>query len=167
MARLKLDFAHPAPRPHWVGWLLLAAGLVAAGWSGWQGRQAAITLEHAVADAPRPAAAPVRRAAAQPAAGEAAVQGAQAMLAAPWDDLLRRLEGNRPKHIALVALEADTRKPEASVTAEARNAKDMLNWVEQLKAAAGFETAILASHTVQETDPQQPLRFVVRLTWRK
>lgn len=165
MQRLKLDFVHPAPRPHWLGWLLLAAGLAAAGWSGWQGRQAALALDAAVTDAPRPAA-PARPVAASATAGEAAARSARDTLATPWGDLLPRLEGNRPKHIALLALEADARRPEANITAEARNPKDMLAWIEQLKDAAGFESVILASHTVRETDPQQPLRFVVRVKWR-
>lgn len=165
MHRLKLDLLHPAPRPHWLGWLLLAAGLAAAGWSGWQGRQAALALDAVVADAPRLPTTRARAVAA-PEAGEVAARGAQGMLATPWDGLLPRLENNRPKRIALIALEADARKPEASITAEARNAKDMLAWVEQLKDTAGFASVTLASHALQDADPQQPLRFVVRVKWR-
>lgn len=84
----------------------------------------------------------------------------------PWADLFVRLETNRPKRIALVALEADARKPEATLTAEARTAKDMLAYIEQLKGEAGFASVTLASHALQESDPQQPLRFVLRLVWK-
>lgn len=87
-------------------------------------------------------------------------------LATPWSGLFVRLESSRPKRIALVALEADARKPEATLTAEARTAKDMLAYVEQLKGEAGFASVTLASHAMQEGDPQRPLRFVVRLVWR-
>lgn len=94
------------------------------------------------------------------------MRAAREQLAVRWDDLFVRLEASHPKRIALVALEADARKPEATLTAEARSAKDMLAYIEQLKGEAGFASVTLASHIVQEGDPQQPLRFVVRLVWK-
>lgn len=84
----------------------------------------------------------------------------------PWGELFVRLETNQSKGIALVALEADARKAEATLTVEARTAKDMLAWIEQLKGKAGFASVTLASHALQESDPQQPIRFVLRLVWR-
>ena len=167
MRTLRLDFLHPLPRPHWAGWLLLAVGLGLAGWTGWQGRQLQAALDDAVAAAPRQAAGTTRRPARATAGEEqTAARAAREQLALRWGDLLVRLETSRPKNIALVALEADARKPEATLTAEARTANDMLAWIEQLKGEAGFASVILASHAVQESDPQQPLRFVVRLVWK-
>lgn len=166
---LKLDFEHPAPRPHWTAWLLLAAGLAAAAWTGWQARQAQAAFERAVAEAPHATQAPAPRRATATAAAVAddtAARSAREQLATPWSELFMRLEGNLPKRIALVALEVDARKSEAILTAEARDAKDMLAYVEQLKDEAGFATVTLASHALQETDPQRPLRFVLRLGWR-
>jgi len=167
MRTLRLDFLHPFPRPHWAGWLLLAAGLGLAVWVGWQGRQAQDALDEAVAAAPKPVAATARRPASAMASEEqtAALQSGE-QLDMPWGGLFVRLETNLPKGIALVALEADARKPEATLTAEARTAKDMLAWIEQLKGKAGFASVTLASHALQESDPQQPLRFVLRLVWR-
>lgn len=167
MRTLRLDFLHPFPRPHWAGWLLLAAGLGLAVWVGWQGRLAQTALDEARAAAPQPVAATARRP--LPAgAGEAQTAARQSgeQLATPWGGLFVRLETTLPKGIALIALEADARKPEASLTAEARTAKDMLAWIEQLKDEAGFASVTLASHALQESDPQQPLRFVLRLAWR-
>ena len=167
MRPLTLDFLHPFPRPHWAAWGLLAAGAGLAAWVGWQGQQLQGALDAAVAAAPRTAAAlaqgPGR---AVVAADQTAAREAREQLSVPWDGLFVRLEGNRPKHIALVALDADARKDEATLTAEARSAKDMLAYIEQLKVEAGFRSVTLASHTLQESDPQQPLRFVVRLVWR-
>lgn len=167
MRTLRLDFLHPFPRTHWAGWLLLAAGLGLATWTGWQGRQVQKALDVAVAAAPQPlAAAPRRDVAAAASETLAAARQAREHLAVPWGELFVRLESHLPKSIALVALEADARKPEATLTAEARNARDMLAWVEQLKNTAGFASVTLVSHAVQEGDPQQPLRFVVRVVWR-
>jgi hypothetical protein len=167
MRTLTLDFLHPFPRPHWAGWLLLAVGLGLAVWAGWQGRQAQAALDEAVSAVPQSAVAATSRPV-RATAGEAqtAARAAREQLAVRWGDLLVRLETHRPKRIALVALEADERKPEATLTAEARTVKDMLAYIEQLKGEAGFTSVTLASHAVQEGDPQQPLRFVVRLAWR-
>jgi hypothetical protein len=168
MRTLTLNFLHPLPRPHWAAWALLAAGLGLAAWAGWQGEQAQRALDEAVAAAPRPLAAAARRPLPE-AAGDAqsAAGAAREQLAVPWGELFVRLEASLPKPIALVALEADARKPEATLTAEARTAKDMLAYIERLKGDAGFASATLVSHALQEGDPQQPLRFVVRLVWRK
>ncbi|MEW5967836.1 MAG: hypothetical protein AB1720_12720 [Pseudomonadota bacterium] len=166
MQRLSLDFRHPLPRPHWAGWFLLAAGLALAGWTAWQDVQTQHALDAAVAAAPRMPAAAVRRPVAATGDVQSAARQAKAQLAVPWDALFVRLETHRPRTIALIALEADARKIEATVTAEARSAGDMLAWVEQLKTEAGFATVTLASHALQESDPQQPLRFVLRVRWR-
>jgi hypothetical protein len=167
MRPLRLDLVHPFPRPHWSAWLLLAAGIALAAWSGWQGMQAQRDLSEAVAAAPTPTAragrAPVR---AVPGTEENAARAARDQLAVPWGDLFLRLEKTRPRRIALVALEADARKAEATLTAEARSVKDMLAYIDQLKKEAGFGAVTLASHALQESAPQQPLRFVVRLVWR-
>jgi hypothetical protein len=167
MRALRLDFLHPLPRPHWAAWGLLAAGLGLAAWSGWQGQQVQRDLEDAMAASPRPTAAALRRQGrALVSEEQTAARQARAELAVPWDGLFVRLEGNRPRQIALVSLEADARKEEATLTAEALTAKDMLAYIERLKVEAGFTSVTLASHSVQEGNPQQPLRFVLRLVWR-
>jgi len=167
MRSLKLDLLHPLPRPHWAAWLLLAAGLGLAAWVGWQGQQVQRALDEAVAAAPKATGVVARRQdRAKAGEDQTAARQARQQLAVPWGDLFVRLEMNRPKRIALVALEADARKPEATLTAEARSVKDMLAWIELLKGEAGFASVTLASHAVQEEDPQRPLRFVLRLVWR-
>jgi Tfp pilus assembly protein PilN len=85
----------------------------------------------------------------------------------PWGKLLQSLEQTYPGHIALLSLEADERRNEATLTAEARNAEAMLAYLEVLKAPPGLKTVVLASHEIQEEDEQRPLRFVVRLGWRE
>jgi len=170
MRRLKLDFLHPFPRPHWAAWLLLAAGLGLAAWVGWQDQQIARALAAATAESPVPRTPLVSRRDARATPGEAqtgAAESAQAQLATPWGELFGRLESNRPRGIALLSLDADARKPDVTLTAEARSVKEMLAWIEQLKAEAGFPSVTLASHTVQDADPQRPIRFVLRLGWKR
>jgi hypothetical protein len=162
---LRLDFLHPRPRPHWLGWVLLAAGIALAAWTGWQGRAAQQALAAAVAAQPK-VAAPAARVPARAGAAQGVADTAREQLAVPWNDLFVRLESHRSSRVALLALEADARKAEATLTAEARNAKDMLAYIDQLKAEAGFASVTLASHVLQESNPQQPLRFVLRLAWR-
>jgi hypothetical protein len=166
MRSLKLDFLHPVPQVPGAAWGLLFVGLCAAVWVGWKGQQVERALAQAIAAAPQKAAYATKRPAFTQGEAVAAVQLAKEQLSAPWGDLFVRLESNRPKRIALVALEADTRKTEATLTAEARNMKDMLAYIESLKAEAGFASVTLASHAMQYDDPEQPVRFVVRLAWR-
>lgn len=167
MRSLRLDFVHPLPRPHWAAWLLLAIGVALAAWVGWQDRQVSAALADAVAAAPaEPRTAARRTAQAAPGQTTAATESAEAQLQVPWGDLFLRLEANRPKRIAMVGLEADARRSEATLTAEAKSARDMLAWIDELKDKAGFASVILASHTVREDDPQQPIRFVLRVVWK-
>ena len=170
MRRLKLDFLHPFPRPHWAAWLLLAAGLALAVWVGWQDQQVARALAVATAESPVPRTPAVPRRAARATPGDAqagAAESAQAQLATPWGELFARLESNRPGRIALLSMDADARKPDVTLTAEARSVKDMLAWIEQLKGEAGFHSVTLASHAVQDADPERPIRFVLRLGWKR
>lgn len=170
MHRLTLDFLHPLPRPHWAAWLLLAVGLGLAAWVGWQDQQVVRALAVAAAESPAPRTPPPAQRATRAATGEAqtgAAESAQAQLATPWGELFGWLETNRPARIALLSLDADARKADVTLTAEARSVKDMLAWIEQLKGEAGFHSVTLASHTVQDADPQRPIRFVLRLGWKR
>jgi hypothetical protein len=167
MRSLRLDFVHPLPHPHWAAWLLLAAGVALAAWVGWQDRAVSAALADAVAAAPAEPRTTARRAAqAAPGQTAAATESAEAQLQVPWGELFLRLEANRPKRIAMVGIEADARRSEATLTAEAKSARDMLAWIDELKDKAGFASVILASHTVREDDPQQPIRFVLRVVWK-
>lgn len=168
MAVLKLDLLHPLPRPHGLGWLLLLAGIGATlgvGWQSWR-LDAALAEESARAAKLKPPAAQ-RAVSRAPAPTPSEVLAAREALALPWSRLLSGLETVQSPRIALLALDADGRKPEATVTAEARSLRDVLAYVERLKREAGFRRVVLTSHQVQEDDPQRPVRFVVRLGWRQ
>lgn len=168
MRSVKLDFLHPQPKAGLLAWLLLVAGLVLAGWTVWQDTQmnhkiTAETVEQQKLGKTAMAGNAARTGAASNRSGEPMV-GEQ--LSLPWSELFVKLESVKSKDIALVSLEADGRKTEALLTAEARNFDAMLAWIESLKNQAGFRTVTLSSHALKEEDPQQPYRFVLRLGWR-
>jgi len=133
MQSLKLDFLHPS-HAALAAWALLAAGLGLATWVGWKDRQTQHALDVAVATAPTPVADAARRPASAR-AGEEQTVALQARRSWPCRGASCSCAWKPTSQgIALVALEADARKAEATLTAEARTAKDMLAWIEQLKA---------------------------------
>jgi hypothetical protein len=168
MQKPELDFLRETPRLPVAAWVLLAAGIALAATAAWRYLKTEQSLagERAIAaslEAERPAKKPLRSAMlTQAAAGTAD----RAQLDLPWDTLFGRLEQSRPDGIALLSLEADGRKREASLTAEARRPGIMLDYVERLRSQPGLDAVVLSSHTVRVEDPQEPLRFVVRLRWR-
>lgn len=84
-----------------------------------------------------------------------------------WDDLFSALESARAGGVALLAIEPDPGKSIVKLTAEARSAEDMLDYVERLQAVGGLADVVLASHQLKASDPLQPLRFVVVASWIK
>lgn len=168
MRSLKLDFLHPYQGPHWLAWPLLAGGLVMAIWVGWSNRQLDLDLAKASAQATQQRPQPSVRLSsiAAPGADITEAQSAREQLSLPWGSLFSDLEKAQSKRIALISLDADGRKNEATLTAEARNLWDMLAYIELLKSKAGFKSVILASHVMREKDPQLPVRFVLRLGWK-
>ena len=84
-----------------------------------------------------------------------------------WNDLFSALESTRPTGVALLAIEPDPAKSVVKLTAEAKTADDMLDYVERLQAAGGLTDVVLASHQIKQSDPLQPMRFVVLASWAK
>jgi hypothetical protein len=167
MRSLKLDFLHPHPGVGWPAWLLLATGLALAGWAAWQDRELDRAIAMETATQQRLDAVPKPLRAAQTRVGQTGAVPAGEQLALPWTALFTRLEKVRVKKpVALIALEADGRRAEATLTAEAKSLNDMLAYLEALERDAGFRSVALASHVLREEDPQLPYRFVLRLGWR-
>jgi hypothetical protein len=174
MRRLNLDYvgAHP-----WSGGsLLLACGAALAAAALWQ-FQALERDRASVAAAsitiPERAGAPQRSPARQRAeAAETARQAAQAnavidRLSLPWGELFSTFELATSDEIALLAIEPDARKRAVKVSAEARTAKEMLDYIKRLQRAPLLEGVLLQKHELRTEDPERPLRFVVVATWKE
>jgi hypothetical protein len=101
-----------------------------------------------------------------PEAQATAVNNAVMQLNLPWRALQDAVASATPPTIALVALEPDARKQILKITAEARNADEMVGYVEQLKQEEFFLGAGIVRHEINTADPNRPLRFQVEALWR-
>jgi len=102
----------------------------------------------------------VPRAARETEAGAEEIKLAQLALkrlALPWDELFSALESARTDGAALLAVEPDPGKSVVKLTAEAKSAEDMLNYIERLQTTAGLDEVTLARHQINIDDqPQMP-----------
>lgn len=94
-----------------------------------------------------------------------AVNAAVLQLNLPWADVQEAVGAATPPAIALLALEPDPNKQLLKISAEARNADDMIAYIEQLKQQEFFTGAALLRHEVSEQDPNRPIRFQVEAQW--
>ena len=168
--RLDLDFS-PARRNAPAGWLLLAAGLVAATLAAvqFQSAQAArmalaselnsanSRLAGPTSEGPR-AGPPL-----DPRVSKAANQVARE-LQVPWAELLAALEAVPMPEVALLGVEPSAQRHVVRITAEAKNSVAMLDYLDALQARK-FSDVWLASHTIQAQTPGTPVRFIVQLKW--
>lgn len=177
MRHLRIDFAAPTLmrsvyRAGPGTWLLVAAALLLSVGAAWlandlveQGRRQDAELAAVRAANRGPVAAPV---AALPRISEqqaAAVNAAVAQLNLPWRALQDAVAAGTPSTIALLALEPDARKQVLKITAEAKNADDMVGYVEQLGRQELFRDVLLTRHEINEQDPVRPIRFQIEAAW--
>lgn len=85
-------------------------------------------------------------------------------LMTPWANLLAALEA-APANVALLSVEPSAAKRRISLTAEAANPADMLNYLQALQRDNRLADALLASHQVQVQAPGTPIRFQIQANW--
>lgn len=177
MKPLRIDFSTPslARSVYRAGpgtWLLAAGALVLCASAAWLGmdlaeQQRRYDAEIAAARAAHKAPAPV--AVAQlPRISDAQAAGVNAAIAQlnlPWRALHDAVAAATPASIALLALEPDARKHLLEITAEAKNADDMVGYVEQLKRQELFQGVVLTRHEINDQDPLRPIRFQIEAAW--
>lgn len=172
--RLRLEFAPNARQVSWPGVMLLlvsAVLLVAA----------AVQLASALADSARvaetlaavdarsrsSAKAATRPVAPHPseAARTRALRQVAQNLTTPWADLLDSLESVPIQSVAVLSIEPSVAKRNIRLTAEARNARDMLAYLGALQREPRLSSVVLVSHQVQAQAPGAPLRFQIQAAW--
>ncbi|CAN7490889.1 hypothetical protein LJR289_003307 [Pseudoduganella sp. LjRoot289] len=94
-----------------------------------------------------------------------AVNTAVLQLNLPWADVQEAIAAATPPAIALLALEPDPNKQLLKISAEAKNADEMIAYIEQLKEQEFFTGAALVRHEVSDLDPNRPIRFQVEAQW--
>lgn len=174
MRALKLDYQRSSRPLPWLGIGVLASSLGALALAGiyyhslgerivqWEAR-----VDHHEREAGRRAPRPVSAEAAREQALE--VQHANQVLrqlSLPWDTLFRAVESSAGKNIALLSMEPDIRKGTVTISAEAKNFDAMLEYVRQLGKRDVFGSVLLQNHQVQQKDPEKPIRFSLRASWK-
>jgi len=165
--KLSLDFAHPRQAPARLAWIVLLAGLLAAGscalrYADLLNESRAVTMRLATL-APKAAAKPAATAR-RP--DDAAPHPGRALLAADWGGLLTALEQSRPNDIALLALDVEATRGGLQISAEARDQRAMLAYVDSLGRMPGLDQVVLVSHADQEREGEKAVRFSLRAHWR-
>lgn len=163
--RLDLDFI-AAPRSTWLGRGVLLLGVLCAvagaglAATAWQARQ---TEQDALADLSRSSSRRVSRVPADPALVRSAASVARD-LQMPWGQLLQALEGIPSRDVAVLSIEPTAAQRTLRITADARNADAMFDYLAQLKQQA-LTQVVLTSHQVQPQVPGTPIRFQVQARW--
>ena len=173
MRRIELDFRRTWRPSRWPGVLLLAAALGSAALIGEQYRRIGAETD-AIAEAvrnfkvasqrkaraPRPAGDPQTVAVELKRAGEIATH-----LRLPWGTLFQSIESAKLPEVALLAVESDTARHRVKISAEAKSAEAMLDYLRFLGGLQTLSGVYLESHSVQQQDPQHPVRFAVSAEW--
>jgi Tfp pilus assembly protein PilN len=172
--RLRLEFASAATQPSRLGIAMLIAGVALVGgiavaiaqqWAG-NARQRD-TL--AALQARRVSAADGAKRSTPTDPGEIArvraVRQVSRNLATPWADVLESLESAPNQSVALLSVEPSAAKRSIRITAEARSAQDMLDYLAALQRDSRLSGVVLVSHQVQARAPGTPLRFQVQAAW--
>lgn len=86
-------------------------------------------------------------------------------LALPWGNLFTALEAVRNDKVAVLSIEPNAQKGLVKISGESRNTQEMLNYVRSLQMQGTLSNVFLASHQIQERDPEKPVRFALTAGW--
>lgn len=167
MRRIELDFLRQKPVTPSIAWLLLIVGAAFLALVSWQYGMVRdeMRAEEARADQlAREAKLERMRQSPRTARVEPGLVD-QALLDRPWGALFMSLEKSRPAKIALLDLEVDGRKSQATLIAEAKTPGQMLDYINELRKLPGLSAVTLTSHIVDDENPQRPVQFSVRFNW--
>lgn len=172
MKRIDLDFTAPGARPGPISWLLLALGLIALGAAGlaWQSADSAARdartrlagMRAAPAEKPAKTRTQIDPSALARQREEA---NARRALDLPWARLLSVLQETRPDDIAFLELDADGRRGDFQLSANAKSHRAMLDYYRAMQAEPAFKAVSLARHELREIDGIQGVNFSLRGEW--
>ena len=170
---LHIDFAPGARRVSRGGRALLLVGVILLGAGLYQGAQLVAVRERAQAALgdieARRADGAVPAASVKPDARQVALVRAtrkvSSDLMTPWSRLLTSLGSTTGNNVALLSVEPSVAKRSVRLTAEARDATDMLAYVAALQHDARLSSVVLVSHQLQAQAPGTPIRFQIQAQW--
>ena len=167
MKRLELDFVRHQ-RSAWAGRVLLAVAVAFAGDVAWSYREAQDRLRASEALA---AARSTPRVAAPesttPATPEelAQVRETVARLSLPWEKLFGAIEGATNDHVAVLAVEPDSRTGTVTISGDSKDYLAALSYVLNLQQSDALSRVQLVRHEVKANDPQRAVAFTVTGHW--
>lgn len=159
------------------GLLLLAAGVLLCtamlAWvqrDAWQLSQAQALVDQQLRQARRADRAPSAASAvgARPGADDKLARAAGLLakeLATPWGALMGALEKGQTADVALLLIEPSASDRSVKLSLEARNARAMLSYLEQLEADPRLGGVMLLSHQAGTEGARTAVRFQLRAFW--
>ena len=174
-AAVDLDFA-PARRrrPRALGWVLLAIGLLAAGFAGYDTwvtgreldeREALVARLRTELRQERPQQA-ARNAAPVSAEEREPADRVATALNADWAAIFTDLAGASHPEVALLELQGDATRGSLRMVGEAQSVEAAFAYLEQLQRAGMLREARIDSHEWVTQGPQMVVRFVLTAQWR-
>lgn len=82
-------------------------------------------------------------------------------LTTPWEDLLGAVETAASGDIAVLSLQQEAAQASFKLTAEARDADAMFDYVRRLGAARRIQSATIDNHKIEHQQPGRPVRFTL------
>jgi Tfp pilus assembly protein PilN len=169
-SRTYLDFVRRWAAPDWRHWTALGAGvlLAAVAVGAWalefsRQQQLAAKLQQRQAQIER----------LQPKAvslpdnvSAAAAAAAARELGTHWDGLYAALESCDSPTVVLLSLDAQARKGQLTIDAEARNLPAMITYFRALQKLPMLGRVTLYAHQTDKRDNEQPIRFRIGASWR-
>jgi hypothetical protein len=83
----------------------------------------------------------------------------------PWEELFNAIESTPHEHIAILGIEPDVESASIKISAEAKEATDIVYFIEDLNKTSTIKDTHLISHQIKLQDPQKPVDFVIEATW--
>jgi Tfp pilus assembly protein PilN len=168
--RIFLDFVRRWAAPDWRHWTALGIGLllttVAVG--GWayessNRRQLEVQLAQRQAEIDRLKPQPVVLPA--DVSADAATAAAHA-LGTQWDGLYVALESCDSPGVVLLSLDAQAKKGQLNIDAEAKNLPAMITYFRALQKLPMLTKVTLYAHHTDKRDAEQPIRFRIGASWK-
>jgi hypothetical protein len=162
LPRAELDYVAPPRRPRAAGIALLAVALGVGGFL--LERYKDVKSEIGRIEAGQDMLAGERRPAVARKSIDDEIKSAEAVvrqLALPWAAMVHAVEGASAPEVAVLQMQPDAQQRQLRLTAEARNERAMLDYLERLAAAQVLGDVHLASHQVMLEEPRRPIHFTV------
>lgn len=87
------------------------------------------------------------------------------MLGMKWDSIFAAVAAAHREGVLLLSFAPEPEKRNVKISAEARNFSTMLEYVQRLEDQPALDAVYLQSHTLQNENPQKPVRFVITADW--